>query len=79
MKKYVAWAFVVLLILIPMWGVDIDVTPKDGNEVMLCSMVCCRCISYLSNGKRFYHGIIPIENCLKEGGHCEGEAPCFPK
>jgi hypothetical protein len=40
--------------------------------------VCCHCYSTLSNGSRFYHGILEAGFCRSQQGYCEGFAKCFP-
>jgi hypothetical protein len=76
-KKLMSWVLLGLLVPIPWFGVDFDPTINTHKEIQLAQIACCKCVSYLSNGTRFYHGVLPIPNCLSLGGHCEGEVPCF--
>lgn len=54
-------------------------TQNPVAPLQVAEIACCHCVSYLSNGQRFYHGVIPIQNCVgpQIRGHCEGEAKCF--
>lgn len=53
-------------------------TPDFASCQRMAEMVCCHCYSTLSNGSRFYHGILEAGNCRAHRGYCEGYAKCFP-
>jgi hypothetical protein len=44
----------------------------------MAEAVCCHCYSTLSNGTRFYHGVLEAGFCRAQRGYCEGYAKCFP-
>ncbi len=69
--------FFVLFLIVGM-GIPPDMPTVTPNHQRLTKVICCHCVSYLSNGQRFYHGVLPISYCLAQGSgaHCEGEAPC---
>jgi hypothetical protein len=76
-KKTISWVFIGMLILIPQFGVDFDIVPENNHDVKVARVACCHCYSYLSDGRRFYHGVLEWGACRAQGGHCEGESPCF--
>jgi hypothetical protein len=79
MKKLLPWVLIGILSLNPFWlGTDLNVVPTDHHGIRVAQGGCCHCYSYLSSGKRFYHGVVPISSCLAQGNgaHCEGESPC---
>jgi len=44
----------------------------------VAEMVCCHCYSTLSDGRRFYNGVLEAGFCRAQRGYCEGYAKCFP-
>jgi hypothetical protein len=79
-KKVLPWILIGVFILNPLWfGVDFDVVPTTNQDTKIARMSCCHCYSRLSDGRRFYHGVLEWGSCRSQGGHCEGEAPCFPQ
>lgn len=53
-------------------------TDTRDSPWQMAEMVCCHCYSTLSDGRRFYHGILEAGSCRAQRGYCEGYAKCFP-
>lgn len=63
-------------------GLDhVATTFKDPSNAVapwqVAEMVCCHCYSTLSDGRRFYHGILEAGFCRSQRRYCEGYAKCF--